>query len=143
MEAILIFGGLLALGAIVVILGVSVPTYMQNISAQSIAAYASNAGFTGDDLVTAVAIAFAESSGNPDAHGDLSLPGSGSYGLWQIYSQAHPEYGPDFTQLFDPQTNASAAFQVYLDAGNSFKPWSTYNNGSYRNYLSKAQEAVG
>lgn len=112
------------------------------LSTDEIARLASNAGFTGNDLSIAVAVALAESGGNPNAHGDLMLPGSGSYGLWQIYSHAHPEYGPNFDQLFDPQTNADAAFAVYSAAGNSFRPWSTFNSGIYANYLSDASGAV-
>ena len=91
---------------------------------------AANAGFSGDDLVTAVAVAMAESSGNPNAWGDAGI-GAGSFGLWQISSKYHPEYGPDFTELYDPQTNANAAFAVYSQAGRSFSPWSTFKTGAY------------
>lgn len=91
---------------------------------------AANAGFSGDDLATAIAVAMAESSGNPNAWGDAGI-GAGSFGLWQISSKYHPEYGPDFTQLYDPQTNANAAFAVYSQAGNSFSPWSTFKSGAY------------
>jgi hypothetical protein len=66
---------------------------------------ASNAGFSGDDLDTAVAIALAESGGDPEAYNPETeagtAPGRGSYGLWQIYQTAHPEY--DSATLFDPQ----------------------------------------
>lgn len=97
---------------------------------------AENAGFTGDDLVTAVAVALAESGGNPQAHGDTSLgSGTGSFGLWQIYSDAHPEYGPDFTALYDPQTNADAAYAIYSAAGGKFTPWTTFKTGSYQGFL--------
>lgn len=104
---------------------------------------AANAGFSGDDLTTAVAVALAESGGNPNAHGDTSLgSGTGSFGLWQIYSDAHPEYGPDFTKLFDPQTNADAAYAIYSAAGNSFKPWTTFKTGSYQGFMESAGAAV-
>ena len=99
--------------------------------------FAANAGFSGDDLNTACAIALAESSGNPNAKGDLTLaPTNGpSIGLWQINtgSKAHPELaGQDLT---DPQTNANAAFAIYQAAGNSFSPWSTFGSGAYTKYL--------
>jgi Lysozyme like domain len=99
-------------------------------TASEIATVAENAGFTGDDLTTAVAVALAESSGNPSAFGDAGI-GQGSFGLWQINSKYHPEYGPDFSTLYDPQANANAAFAVYSQAGNSFKPWSTFKTGAY------------
>jgi len=98
--------------------------------------YAQRAGFTGQDLVTAVAIALAESSGNPNTYNPETAAGTpqgqGSYGLWQIYLTAHPEYAG--VNLYDPQTNANAAFAIYSAAG-GFSPWSTYNSGEYQAYL--------
>lgn len=111
---------------------------LSNLSATQIAQYAANAGFTGDDLVTAVAIALAESSGNPNA--DNTADPGGSIGLWQIDRGYHPEFaGEDLT---DPQTNANAAFSVYSAAGNSFSPWSTFKNGAYQAHIAEAQNAV-
>jgi alpha-L-arabinofuranosidase len=102
---------------------------------------ASNAGFAGDDLVTAVAVALAESSGNPQALGDIGI-GQGSFGLWQISSKYHPEYGPNFAALYDPQANANAAFAIYSAAGNSFSPWSTFKTGSYAEFLDSVSAAI-
>jgi len=96
-------------------------------------ALAAGAGFVGDDLTTAVSIALAESGGDPNAYNPeraANTPqGAGSFGLWQIYLKAHPEYKGQ--NLFDPQLNAAAAFAVYSSAGNSFRPWSTFGNGAY------------
>ena len=55
-----------------------------------------------------MAVALAESSGNPAAVGDMNIPNvaaaGGSVGLWQINKAAHPEFaGQDLT---DPQINA-------------------------------------
>lgn len=105
-----------------------------NLSFSDIEGYASSAGFSGDDLNTAVAIALAESSGNPSAAGDATL--GGSYGLWQINLKAHPEYTE--AALMDPQTNANAAFAIYQAAGNGFSRWSTFNSGAYAQYLPAA-----
>jgi soluble lytic murein transglycosylase-like protein len=105
----------------------------------TIAGVASNAGFSGVDLITAVAIAYAESSGNPNAVGDVTL--GRSIGLWQINLAAHPEYSED--SLYDPQTNANAAFAIYQAAGDSFSPWTTFNNGAYQNNVDQAQSDVG
>ncbi len=101
------------------------------LSSAEIQNYASNAGFSDSDLSTAVAIAMAESSGNPQALGDPIL--GVSVGLWQINLHAHPEYSQQ--ELFDPQTNANAAFAVYSKAGSDFSPWSTYKSGAYQQYL--------
>lgn len=70
------------------------------------------------------AIALAESSGNPSAIG----PG-GSWGLWQIQPQ---DWG--FNQTTDPVAQAQDANQVLSKQGLS--AWSTYNNGSYRQFYS-------
>jgi len=114
------------------------------LTAQQIAQYARNAGFTGNDLLTAVAVALAESGGKVAAYNPEAQAGTaqskGSYGLWQIYRQAHPEF--DGWDLNDPQINANAAFRVYSDAGNSFRPWSTYKNGAYSAHLDVATEGV-
>lgn len=99
--------------------------------------YASNAGFSGSDLSIAVAIALAESGGDSNAYNPETAAGTpegmGSYGLWQIYLNDHPEFRD--VNLYDPQTNADAAFSVYQKAGNSFKPWSTFKSGKYQDYL--------
>jgi hypothetical protein len=108
-----------------------------NLSSSDISGYASNAGFSGADLNTAVAIALAESSGNPAAVGDLAITPGGSIGLWQINLKAHPEYTAQ--QLTDPQSNANAAYAIYQAAGNSFSPWSTFNGGAYAQYLPSTQ----
>ena len=103
-----------------------------------IAAYAQNAGFTGADLQTAVAIALAESGGNPVTYNPETAAGTpdgeGSYGLWQIYLNAHPEFA--MQNLYDPQTNANDAYAVYAAAG-GFSPWSTYTSGAYQAFLSQ------
>lgn len=101
-----------------------------NLTYDQISDYASAAGFGSDVLDTMTAIALAESSGNPSAVGDLNITPGGSIGLWQINLKAHPEYTQD--ELFDPQTNANAAFAVYQSQG--LGAWSTYNNGAYEQY---------
>ena len=111
-----------------------------------IQAVAANAGFSGADLATAVAIALAETlpSGNENSYNPETdapggtPPGQGSYGLWQIYLKKHPEYAG--LNLMDPQTNAHAAYDQYLQHG--FSPWSTYGSGKYQAYLGQAIAAV-
>ncbi len=91
---------------------------------ESLTQLAAGAGFSGNDLDVAVAVAMAESGGNPDAYNP-----EGSYGLWQIYLPDHPEFAG--WNLFDPPTNARAAYQVYAKAGGRFTPWSTYRPGKH------------
>ena len=113
-----------------------------NLSAQDIATLASNAGFTGDDIATATSIASAESGGDPNAYNPETKAGApqgmGSYGLWQIYLNAHPEFAG--YNLFDPLENASAAYQVWESSG--FRAWSTYKDGEYQAFIDTAIGAV-
>lgn len=112
-----------------------------NLSPAQIAQYAAAAGFSGNDLLTAVDIALAESNGNPNVYNPEAAAaggtpqGQGSYGLWQIYLKKHPEFAG--ANLADPQTNANAAYSIYAVAG-GFAPWSTYTSGEYGMYESPA-----
>ena len=105
---------------------------------------ASAAGFTGDDLTTAVSVALAESGGDPNAYNPevaAHAPiGYGSFGLWQIYLKAHPEFQGQ--NLFDPQSNAAAAFSVYSNAGGSFRPWSTFGNKMYLAHVDAVNSVI-
>lgn len=119
--------------------GVSLVT--GNLSASQIAQYASCAGFTGDDLVTAIAVALAESSGNPYAQGDYGDPIAGQYnafGLWQINIGENPSMAGD--DLTDPQINANDAYKLFRQGG--WRLWSTYNSGAYTANVNVAQGAV-
>lgn len=117
---------------------------MMFLSTTDIASLALNAGFQGFDAATAVAIAMAESSGDPNAYNPETQAGTpqgmGSYGLWQIYLKMHPEYTAE--QLLDPQTNANAAYSIYTRAGYQFTPWSTFKGGQYLAHIDEASQAV-
>lgn len=110
---------------------------MSVLSMTQIAQLAASVGFQGSDLATAVAIAMVESGGNPDAQN----PNEPSYGLWQIDTQFHPSFSPQ--QLLDPQQNAKAAYQVFLESGSSFRQWTgSYTNGKYLAFLPQATATV-
>lgn len=102
------------------------------LSISQLLALAAAAGFSGDDLVNAVSVALAESGGNPNARGDTAITPGGSVGLWQINLKYHPEFNGQ--NLFDPATNAAAAYSVYQGAGATFQPWSTFKNGAFQRY---------
>ena len=123
---------------------------MPTLSPAQIAGYASGAGFSSTrthrgvkETVMAVAIALGESGGNTNAHN--ARPPDNSYGLWQInmLGALGPERRRQFgissnEQLFNPAINARAAFKVFTDAGNSFRPWSVFLNGTYLRHLNAA-----
>ncbi len=108
------------------------------------ATVASRAGFTGDRLVTAVAVGMGESSCRADAQNangpTKGCPnGSVDRGLWQINSCWHPSVSKSCA--YDAQCNANAAHRISAK-GTNFKPWVAYTNGSYKKYLAEARAAV-
>lgn len=112
-----------------------------------IAGAAKSAGFSGSNLAKAVAVALAESSGNPNAHN--AVPPDNSYGLWQInmLGSMGPARRKQFglssnNDLFNPNTNAKAAYAI-AGGGKNFTPWSTYTSGAYLRYMSRANKAAG
>lgn len=126
---------------------------MAVINASQIASYAYSAGFRGNALTMAIAIALAESGGNTTAT-NHNTNGSTDYGLWQINS-SHSQYNPTLL-LSNPAYNAQAAFQLSSN-GSNWRPWCTaYSDGAcgsrggtflgtgspYQKYLAQAQAVV-
>lgn len=112
-----------------------------------IAGAAKSAGFSGNALVIAVAVALAESSGNARAHN--KIPPDNSYGLWQInmLGDMGPERRKKFgissnDELFNPNVNAKAAYAI-SNGGKNWRPWSTYLFGNYLAYMPRARKAAG
>ena len=80
--------------------------------------YFYRAGFRGVNLDAALKICFCESSFNTQAH---NTTGEDSRGLMQINVNAHPNYSS--LNLFDPQINANVAYEIFTNAGKTFKDW--------------------
>lgn len=119
---------------------------MSQLTPEQIAQHAYNAGFRGEDLTTAVAVAMAESGGNTRSHNDT--PPDDSYGLWQVnmLGDMGPARRKQFDldsnkDLFDPAENAKAAYEIASN-GKNFQPWSTYTNGAYKEHLDEAEKAA-
>jgi len=113
------------------------PSGAGKLTAGQVASVAMAAGFTGDALLTAVAVSFAEDDDHDP--GRLNSAGSGALGLWQVLPSAHPEYTLD--QLRDPVQNAQAAFTI-SGSGSNWTPWETFTNGSYSAQLAAARQAI-
>ena len=107
---------------------------------EQIALVAQKAGFSGDNLVIAVAVAIAESVYDANCVGSL-----GVYGLWQIYAHAHPDLidpnNPDASRWYDPYVNARFAWNIY-SKGNNWQPWSVYTSGAYLKKMDTARAGV-
>jgi hypothetical protein len=127
----------------------AIPVRPNIITDRQIAGVAQGAGFRGNALVIAVAVALGESSGDTNAHNYNRATGDDSYGLWQI--NMLDELGPARRQafglstneeLYNPSTNARAAYAISSN-GTNFRPWSVYKSGAYLRYMSRAREAAG
>jgi hypothetical protein len=113
-----------------------------------LAGYAKGAGFSGNGLVLAVAVALAETRGHPTATAHNPNPPDNSYGPWQInmYGSLGPARRKQFglsrnEDLFNVATNAKAAYAI-SSQGKNFTPWSTYLDGKYLAYMSRARKAA-
>lgn len=104
-----------------------------------IARAARSGGFPDNFLVTAVAVALAESGGNPQAT-NHNTNGTTDYGLWQINSihQADLRGG----EWSNPNDNARMAYAVFKRAGNSWWPWYAFRNGKHVQFMNRATQAV-
>jgi len=114
------------------------------LSDTAIAQFARGAGFSGDGLVWSIAVALAESGGNPAARGangptDGCPNGSIDRGLWQINTCWHSEWTD--AQCYDPATCAKAAFAIST-RGTDWTPWSTFQDGSATALLPRARAAA-
>ncbi|CAM5333761.1 transglycosylase SLT domain-containing protein [Streptomyces griseus] len=99
-----------------------------------------HAGFRGESLVTAVAVALAESSCNPQAYNRTNnTPPSTDRGLWQINDYWHAEVSD--ACAYDAQCNANEAFRI-SSRGTDWSPWSTYNQGHHQRHMGTARGAV-
>lgn len=111
---------------------------MTVLAPQQIASAAYAAGFRGDGLVWAVAVAEAESGGDTTAR-NRNTDGSVDRGLWQFNSRWHPEVTDAMAD--DPGQAAKAAYRVSA-GGRSWGQWSTYGNGAAARQLGAAKLAA-
>lgn len=101
--------------------------------AQRIAQFAYAAGWTNaEDLVTAVAVCLAECDGfinsyndNTDETGKIIL--SRDVGMWEINIPASEIGTAQEKLLYDPKTNAEAAYDLWKKRG--WEPWVSYTTG--------------
>lgn len=106
-----------------------------------VAALAHIGGWTGkDQIVTATAVALAESGGRM-VQGRKNSDGSTDWGIWQINDKAHPDKIARAKK--SPIDNAHVAYEIYVAAGHSFTPWSVYKSGSYKAHLMDAELGWG
>ena len=101
-------------------------------SGGTVARAAQAAGFTGANLLRAVAEAKGESGWNENAVGD----GGNSIGLMQIHLPSHP--WARGLNLKNPFVNMRAAMRVFKGAGGSWAPW----HANHVPYIAAARAAI-
>jgi Lysozyme like domain len=118
---------------------------MATLSRDEIRSAASKAGFSGNDLNIAVAVALAESSGDAKSHNAKGR--DNSYGLMQInmLGSMGPDRRAKFNlktneDLYDPATNMRVAYGIYKGSG--WKAWTTYTRGTYKKYLTGSDDTT-
>lgn len=125
---------------------VNVPAGGGALSGKNAAIAIHGAGFSGEALVTALAVAKAESNWRPTAHN--ATPPDDSYGLFQINMLG--SMGParrmqyhlaSNEALYDPATNARVAFSM-SGGGANWGPWTTYTRGDYQSHIAEARAAA-
>lgn len=117
---------------------------IQALDCKELLAVLKEAGFQGEALKTAYAVARAESSGRPKAFNGNTRTGDQSYGIFQInmLNRLGPArrkaYGlKSNDELYDPLVNAKAAYAI-SNGGKNWQPWGAYTNLSYQRHLAEA-----
>ena len=103
------------------------------LSVAQIGTFAEQAGFSGSALAMAVAVALAESGGDPLAT-DHDTNGTVDRGLWQINS-VHRAYSAACDYAPSCATRAAYAISAH---GRDWSPWVTYQRGEEIAYLPEA-----
>lgn len=117
---------------------------MAQLTGVQVAQLAEQVGVPSGQLVTCVAIAWAESGLRTDATGINPGPRPGTIaskdrGLWQINDYWHPDVSD--TCAYDATCNAQAMYRI-SNHGTNWNPWSTFTNGAYQRYIAAATLAV-
>lgn len=118
---------------------------MPVLSDQQIALYAYRAGArnstTAQDLTIAVAVALAESGGDPSAtHKNSDKYGSTDLGEWQINNYWHRDLLAKYNWS-DPAANAQMMWIIKTQRG-GWSQWSTFNSGAFFKYMPRAITAA-
>jgi hypothetical protein len=111
-----------------------------SLSIQQLTQYAQQAGFSGSGLQNIVAIAMAESGGNPTAQNCNNPGGTCDRGVLQINNCWHPEVSDSCAN--DPACAFKAAYSI-SNNGTSFTPWTTFTSGAYKQFLNQVSNTVG
>ena len=116
--------------------GLVLVTATDALSMNQVASLWKQNGGSSSSCPTAVAVAWAESRGNPKATGRNS--DSYDRGLWQINSKWHPDVSDSCA--YNAACNAKNAVRI-SSGGSRWSPWATYNNGLHHQFMGQANSA--
>lgn len=108
------------------------------ISVQQAITYAYNAGFRGEQIVVIVSISLCECGSQACGCNYDCCPASQSCGVLQIFQYAHPGTA---ACAVDPACAYRLGWQISSN-GQSFHPWTTYNNGCYLSHTATVRAAL-
>jgi hypothetical protein len=110
--------------------------------------YARQAGFSGNNLITMLAVAMGESDLFTQAINPTD-PNNGSFGILQINGiHFGNRFGPNgqYTMsqaaAFDPQLAFLFSYEL-SNSGTNFSPWGAYTNLSYLQHIAAVKQALG
>lgn len=86
------------------------------------------AGFPNSEIRRGVAIALAESGGDPSVQNSI-----GATGLWQILLSAHPEMSESTAR--NPILATQYAYKLWQQSG--WQPWEAFTNGAFEKYMAR------
>jgi hypothetical protein len=89
--------------------------------------------FAPSDWNMAQAICMAESHCTSKRSNTMNYNGTYDWGIFQVNDIHKAKVGGNVLLFLDPATNVKVAAQI--KAGSGWSAWSTFNNGSYRQYL--------
>ncbi len=88
----------------------------------------------GSDCRLALAIQRAENPAGKCEIYHYNTDGSLDWGYFQINTVHLKRAGVNLRDLLDCKANIDFAYQLYRESG-GFTPWSTFNNGAYRQFM--------
>lgn len=98
-------------------------------------------GVTGENLVIAGAVGWAESAGYTRARGYNAWNDSQDLGVWQIQLPLHMGYFATVEDAYDPVKNAFAMWEI-SSHGTVWTPWAAFNAGTYLAHMEAARAAT-
>lgn len=108
---------------------------MPTLSPGAVVALMHQAGFPSSEWARGTAIAFGESSFRTDVINSIQCKG-----LWQI----HPVHSALLAthDWRNPLDNTRMAYNIWSNAGRSWRPWEAYTAGTFQRHMSLGEEGV-